>query len=628
MMRWYSWGGHHLQIDDISAQFQPDPQVHAALDITMQCSIEDWKRENITPTLGSFAHRLTKRFLLTLARFDHQGRPINTCDLSVAHPSDRARASDPAHTLVAIDPTQQRRQRIEVRLDHFREYSGWLASDELGYALEGPRAMCTNTLFCAPATWNTQKEELMFLNNIVPEYAAFRNIFWMIVVNNHLRPCLAMMLRILLQLCLKVCGTLFDHLVHITEVDRLTLNCAFRCQISPPRMCGYHLLQQIFRRLEADQVALHESQVLQLTSSYRAALIQEEDKVVWQNSQASSTLCDFATATRGWFLVRVVENRFPEVYFAAGMYDEDDSMSGDMSKENKNQTSHSEKLEGPFEITVDDPSARLSYKRLISIIVVQGKVTFKLPDPVVKLTTPAICEIVLEIDGRLLAKSDFEKLRDNPIATFRKLLTDVDGTIAAQAVLYGFRMIRVPGGSQPDQMMQIVAKLPYAQRALVLEASGQTIMLARDFLDRGKNNTDTTVLPRFWNPTATERANMKIAAQGVEGLAGIVMTKRGLAPRIWVSIISQARAQLLPADNRLTKENMHVVPRHTLELAGWPAATAAEHVIASTPQAIKLAVVPLRVGGVDRHYGCCPISIEIFGANQCGSRGNLGAAGQ
>lgn len=235
----------------------------------------------------------------------------------------------------------------------------------------------------------------------------------------------------------------------------------------------------------------------------------------------------------------------------------------------------SEKLEGPFEVTVDDPTARLSYKRLIHYIVVQGKVTFKLPDPVVKLTTPAICEIVLEIDGRLLPKSDFEKMRDNPIVAFRKLVSDIDSSIGQQIVLYGFRMTRVPGGVQPDQMMQIIAKLPYAQRALVLEASGQTIMLSRDFLDRGKNTSDTTVLPRFWTPTPVEHQNMKIAVQGVEGMAGIVMTKRGLAPRIWIAKTSQARTQLLSADNRLTKENMHVVPRITLELAGWPAAAAA-----------------------------------------------------
>lgn len=206
MMRWYSWGGHHLQIDDISAQFQPDAQVYAALEMAMQCSIEDWRQENITPALGSFAHRLRKRFLLTLARFDHQGRPINICALNVTHPSDHAAAASQSQPIAVIDPVQQRRQRIELRLDHFREYSGWLASDELDYALEGPRALCTNTLFCAPATWNTQREELVFLNDIVPDYSAFRNIFWMIIVNNHwILKLSAMMLLILLPQFQKVC---------------------------------------------------------------------------------------------------------------------------------------------------------------------------------------------------------------------------------------------------------------------------------------------------------------------------------------------------------------------------------------------------------------------------------------
>ncbi|CAK8995586.1 Hypothetical protein (Fragment) [Durusdinium trenchii] len=114
MMRWYSWGGHHLQIDDISAQFQPDAQVYAALEMAMQCSIEDWRQENITPALGSFAHRLRKRFLLTLARFDHQGRPINICALNVTHPSDHAAAASQSQPIAVIDPVQQRRQRIEA----------------------------------------------------------------------------------------------------------------------------------------------------------------------------------------------------------------------------------------------------------------------------------------------------------------------------------------------------------------------------------------------------------------------------------------------------------------------------------------------------------------------------------
>lgn len=235
------------------------------------------------------------------------------------------------------------------------------------------------------------------------------------------------------------------------------------------------------------------------------------------------------------------------------------------------------------------------------MIVIKGKATFKLPEPVVKLTAAAVCEIVLEVDCRITTKSDFDHFRENPIQSFRSMLQEIDQALTDAVTLYGFRTTRFPGGAKPDQMLQVIAKAPFAQRTKILEASGQTPLLARDFLERGKSSTDTTVLPRFWPPTLQEHQRMKIAIQDVEGLAGVVMTKRGLAPRIWISKITAARSQLLATDTRINKDNIHVVPKISLQLAGWPAATAAEHVVSSTLKALKLAVIPLRtfrIGGV------------------------------
>ena len=582
----------------------------------------------------------------------------------------------------------------------------------MDYTLEGPRALSTNTLFCAPAVWNTQTGSLAFLNNLVPEYAAFGHVIWHIVVNNHWIAVEAFFstaganfgatvpvdMRELLR-------PLFDHLVHITEVDRSTLQFTFLDQAAPTHMCGYHLLRQLFRRLEADQIALNQTQTLQLQTSRWAqevAVIQDEATQLWGQTQASDALCSFANATRNWFLIRVLENRFPNHYVAAGMQDVDEPMPEDHNKRPKGsqssmaskgpskdandpwtswdpwkakpakpqqskwedlqlrspspfigsdkkpllqthrlqlsatrggavlttksniaevlkspvqgdlvailpagENSHlkhiADRLEGPFEIALNDPLANLSYKRLICMIVVKGKITFQLPEPVVKLTTPAICELVLGIDCRLVSRQDFERIKDNPVSAFKAMLAEVDEPTAEQAVLYGFRQIRYPGGNQPDQMLQMIAKIPFAQRSKILEASGSGSLLTRDFLEKGKGSSDTTVLPRFWLPSTSEHQNMKIAVKGVQGFAGVVMTKRGLAPRIWIAHISAARSLLLSADSRLTKDNIHVVPRHTIELAGWPAATAAEHVVSSTLQALKLAVIPLRtfrVGGV------------------------------
>lgn len=100
------------------------------------------------------------------------------------------------------------------------------------------------------------------------------------------------------------------------------------------------------------------------------------------------------------------------------------------------------------------------------------------------------------------------------------------------------------------------------------------------------------MLPRFWGCNPHDLHDMRKAIAGVEGIAGIVATKRALAPRAWVASIAPARKILMASDSRLTAENYHVIPRFTYEMSGWPAATGAPHVVASTLQAIHLAVVP------------------------------------
>ena len=708
MMRWYSWGGHHQTIADLSDQLPLPPAVNNLVNEVMHSSREDWQEESIDQGVGELAFRLRKNFVLILAHSHVQGRPRTQVALHVEHPPPPVVRT--VH--VPAEATLTREQRIQQRLAHFQQFRGWLATDELDYALEGPRALSTTTLFCAPAVWNTQTGRLAFLNDFIPEYAAFSHIIWHIVVNNH---------WIAVEAYLSAAGAnfgatvpadmremlrpLFDHLVHVTEVDRTALQFTFLDQVAPANMCGYQLLRQLFRRLEADQIALNPTQTLQLQTSHWAqevAVIQDEAAQLWEETQASAALRSFAVATRNWFLIRVLENRFPQHYVAAGMHDSDEPMPEDHNKRPKGSQSSTiskgaskdasdpwtswdpwkaktarpqqskwedlqlrsplpfigsdkkplqqthrlqltaarggavmttksnvaevlkspvqgdlvailpagenghlkhivDRLEGPFEIALNDPLANLSYKRLIHMLVIKGKITFQLPEPVVKLTTPAICELVLEIDCRLVSRQEFERIRDNPVLAFKAMLADIDESTADQAVLYGFRQIRYPGGQHPDQMLQIIAKVPYAQRSKILEASGGGSLLTRDFLEKGKGSSDTTVLPRFWLPSVSEHQNMKIAVKGAQGFAGVVMTKRGLAPRIWVAHISAARSHLLSADSRLTKDNIHVVPRHTIELAGWPAATAAEHVVSSTLQALKLAVIPLRtfrVGGV------------------------------
>lgn len=76
------------------------------------------------------------------------------------------------------------------------------------------------------------------------------------------------------------------------------------------------------------------------------------------------------------------------------------------------------KVEGSYEVAMYDEAAKLSYKRLTQLIVLHGKCTYKLPEPKCKITTPAMRELVLEVDSRLCTKAEIEKIKDSPIVAF------------------------------------------------------------------------------------------------------------------------------------------------------------------------------------------------------------------
>ena len=88
-----------------------------------------------------------------------------------------------------------------------------------------------------------------------------------------------------------------------------------------------------------------------------------------------------------------------------------------------------------------------------------------------------------------------------------------------QATFYGLRTNKHPGAPKGEQQYQCIVKAPLAARARILEQSGQSILLARDFIDHNQMPQDTTVLPRFWPINPQELANMRIATKGIEGAA-------------------------------------------------------------------------------------------------------------
>ena len=258
--------------------------------------------------------------------------------------------------------------------------------------------------------------------------------------------------------------------------------------------------------------------------------------------------------------------------------------------------------EGPYEVVLRDPNADLSYKRLVSLVVFSGKVSYHLHSPAHSFKTAAISELVIEIDSRLVSKEDFDNYKNAAASSIKKLFAENLPTCAGQATFYSFRHNVHPSASNGDIQLQAIVKIPTVHRRQILELSGQVGFLTRDFLEKGSRSSDTSIVPRFWPVTLRDLRDLLITLKPIQDHAGVALTRRGLAPRIWNSAIAQARQALVPDDNRLCAENYHVVPRISFEAAGWPPGTTPQDVVTAVNKATSCPPVPMRtyrLGGVN-----------------------------
>ena len=258
--------------------------------------------------------------------------------------------------------------------------------------------------------------------------------------------------------------------------------------------------------------------------------------------------------------------------------------------------------QGPYEVVLRDPNADISYKRLVSLVVFSGNITYRLHTPAHTFKTAAISEIVVEIDSRLTSKEDFDFLKAAPASNIKKLVCDQLPACASQATFYSFRQNAHPSGGKHDIQLQCIVKIPTSLRRQILETSDRVGFLTRDFLEKGTQSADTSVIPRFWAVTARDLREITITPQAVQGHAGVVLTRRGLAARSWNESIASTRQSLIPDDNRLCQENMSVIPKITFEAAGWPAGTTPHDVVTAVHKATTKPPVPMRtyrLGGVN-----------------------------
>ena len=703
----YRWIGHFNMQNNLANQVNQSPlprHVVEIIDTCIQCSIEDWRRCNMPQDVAQVALQLRRNFLWHRARREAIGQPVIQPRLTVAIPTPqpviREQPQEPPSAIT----------EILARLHHFQQYPGWAATDEVDYTMDLLRSHHPETLFCPPAVWLPTRSEFMYLNDYVPDISSYSHIFWTVVTMNHwvqielyLAPENARFYFTVPNTIQQTLLPLINYIIGIARVEPETVTVETIHQDTPHGLCGYHMLHQLFHRVSLDFAPLRDPQ---LQTIWRHQLgeeleeIRNEARLVWHNSGAEEELIEFAANVRDWFLIRVLERRFPDQYIAGGAADDVDMASQDASTKSKSKApevppgsgglsasskapndpwlhndpwskrpprpsqskwedlvikepvpfvdehdkhlsqthrlqlapsrggvvlatkSHlpeiskiqaaphlcvlipasdspslahlANRMEGPYEVSLHDNTAKISYKRLVHMLVFAGKVRFQLPEATYKMTTPAVAEVVLEFDSRLTSKSDIDKIKESPIAMFKQAVNEAIPKLSAAITLYGYRIAHHPGATKQECQLQCVLKAPSISRKALLECSGASNLLVRDYLEKGKGSEDTTVLPRFWMVTAQELHKMRIVVQGAPGFAGIIVTRRGLAVRVWADQIKEARQALMSADNRLVPENLHVIPKVSLELSGWPAATDASNVVQSTLAALKLPVIPMR----------------------------------
>ena len=259
------------------------------------------------------------------------------------------------------------------------------------------------------------------------------------------------------------------------------------------------------------------------------------------------------------------------------------------------------KLMGPFELILKDPALGSEYKRLVLLLPLQGTITYSLPKPSVSLTATEVTEIVAEVDTCLLSPQDLELVKAAPMDFIRRNVFALHQDLKDSLAFYAMRVCKHPTAEKHEVQWQCIIKSPMKQRPAILASSGAQAVLLRDYLDKQHSHDDLSVVPKFWPPTVRDLAEIRIVIQNTTGFAGIALTRRGLAVRAWHDNIASIRRAVLPTDPRLTKENMHIVPRFPFNSSGWPPAIEPCFVVSSALQATSHAPVPtraFRTGGV------------------------------
>ena len=247
------------------------------------------------------------------------------------------------------------------------------------------------------------------------------------------------------------------------------------------------------------------------------------------------------------------------------------------------------KVTGPFEVIVKDNAVGSMYKRQIILLQSHDLVTFQLPKATYSSTLTLLREVVLELDERLISKELAATIIRSPLEAIRSKAVEQFPNAATKGLnVYAFRVIPVQQKGSNHRIFQAMCKLSETHRVGFLESSGIADLFARDFIPKGDSPQDHITIPKFWSPDKANKDDALRMASTLEGFAGLVLTKGGLAVRGWNSKVASLRRVLQAQDERINDDNIAVIPNVQLEATGWPPSISPSEVIRATKHALDL----------------------------------------
>ena len=239
----------------------------------------------------------------------------------------------------------------------------------------------------------------------------------------------------------------------------------------------------------------------------------------------------------------------------------------------------------PIEVVVSDPLSNAVFKRQVVVIQITPTVKMTEPKPTYTGKLADVCEIVLELDPRFTTK-DFVSNATSVIEVMKTKAIDQFGSQLPKPFnLYAHRVVKI---DKELSLHQAMVKIPASARSELLQKSGCGELLVRDFIPKGTEIEDVSVLPRFFDANKAGKQQALRIAEAVTGFAGVQMTRRGLAIRAWSKDIASVRKIVMAHDDRLNEINIGVVPKFSYDTTGWPASVTPDEVIRAINHALKI----------------------------------------